>query len=418
MLNHLIEIENNCLHAGCAVIEFALLFGLGFLTAAFLVFLIAPAVHRRVVWFTEKRLKATMPLSPQEVRAQKDMARALFAAENARTDQALTQEREKSVSLQIRNGKLQQEAGRFATENTELQTRIDDLEMEAGDLRSRLRSEESYISQLKSGMRTVEQSGVERDADIESLRKRMSKMAADADNLRIDLATRETEIESLRLRFNTLRDERDTLRQNLTATGTRAKDAELRLAQESDKAARLEERLAREIATNADRETAIERHVQDAARLKENLKSANAEAHDAGQALRAAGLVPPGSSGKTRNGAKLSLGPRIVEIAGNDASTVEPERKVETDIAQMTEEVRNRAAALSDRLPKARTPAHDQAMREEIATIAAKMVALTALREGEQSPIFSLLPTDAGMAEQGARVSLADRAAALLPKRP
>ena len=62
------------------MIEYALLFGLGFLTAAFLVFLVSPAVHRRIVWYTENRLKATMPLSPQEVRAQKDMARALYAA--------------------------------------------------------------------------------------------------------------------------------------------------------------------------------------------------------------------------------------------------------------------------------------------------------------------------------------------------
>jgi hypothetical protein len=50
------------------VIQFALLFGLGFLTAIFLVFLVAPAIHRRIVWFTEKRLRATMPLSAREVR--------------------------------------------------------------------------------------------------------------------------------------------------------------------------------------------------------------------------------------------------------------------------------------------------------------------------------------------------------------
>ncbi|MDK4738374.1 MULTISPECIES: hypothetical protein [unclassified Rhizobium] len=395
------------------MIEFALLFGLGFLTAAFLVFLIAPAVHRRIVWFTEKRLKATMPLSPQEVRAQKDMARALFAAENARTEQALTQERDKSVALQIHNGKLQQEAGRFASENSELRTRIDDLEVEAGELRSRLRREESYISQLKSGIHTAEQVGAEKDADIDGLRKRMTKMAADADNLKIDLATRETEIESLKFRIKTLRDERDTLRQDLNLASLRAKDAELRLGQESDKAQHLEERLDREIAGNADKETAIERHVQDVARLKEKLETAHAEAEEAGRALQAAGLAP---QAKPMNGSKPSTKPRIVDIADHDTNAAEPERNVEDDIAQMTEEVRNRAAALSDRLLKSRSPSHDQAMREEIANIAANMVAMTALKEGEKSPIFDLLPKETSAAEQGARISLADRAAALLPK--
>jgi hypothetical protein len=55
-------------------------------------------------------------------------------------------------------------------------------------------------------------------------------------------------------------------------------------------------------------------------------------------------------------------------------------------------------------------------MREEIAVIAANMVALTARREGDQSPIFDLLPKETIPTEQGARLSLAHRAAALLRK--
>jgi hypothetical protein len=397
------------------VIQYALLFGLGFLTAALLVFLIAPAIHRRIVWFTEKRLRATMPLSPQEVRAQKDMARALFAAENARSEQALTQQRDKTVALQIHNGKLQQEASRLAAGNTESQTRIDDLEVEAGELRSRLRREESYISQLKSSIHAAEQASVEKEADIDGLRKRMTKMAADADNLKIDLATRETEIESLKLRINTLRDERDTLHQDLNAASLRAADAEQSHRQESDKNKRLEERLDREIAGNADKETAIERHAQDVVRLKERLEAAVKESREVNKALRAAGIAPPKKPVKTP---KLSAVSMITDTADNQTNAAEPERTVEDDIAKMTEEVRNRAAALSDRLSKARSPTHDEAMREEIATIAANMVALTALKEGDSSPILGLLPKDKDPAEQAARISLADRVTALLPKHP
>ncbi|MGV1789556.1 hypothetical protein [Rhizobium sp. A37_96] len=403
------------------MIQYALLFGLGFLTAALLVFLIAPAIHRRIVWFTEKRMRATMPLSPQEVRAQKDMARALFAAENARTEHALTQERDKTVALQIHNGKLQQEASRLSAGGTELQTRIDDLEVEAGELRSRLRQEESYISQLKSSIHTAEQASAEKEADIDGLRKRMTKMGADADNLKIDLATRETEIESLKLRINTLRDERDALRQDLSAVSQRAADAEQSLRQESDKSKRLEERLDREIAGNADKETAIERHAQDVIRLRERLEAAVRESREAGKALRAAGLASPKKPAKMP---KLSAASMIAGTADEQAKmteqpqTAEPERTVEDEIAQMTEEVRNRAAALSDRLLKARSPAHDNAMREEIAKIAANMVALTALKEGDSSPIFDLLPKDRDPLDPGARASLADRVAAMLQKHP
>lgn len=403
------------------MIQYALLFGLGFLTAALLVFLIAPAIHRRIVWFTEKRMRATMPLSPQEVRAQKDMARALFAAENARTEHALTQERDKTVALQIHNGKLQQEASRLSAGGAELQTRIDDLEVEAGELRSRLRQEESYISQLKSSIHAAEQASAEKEADIDGLRKRMTKMGADADNLKIDLATRETEIESLKLRINTLRDERDTLRQDLSAMSQRAADAEQSLRQESDKSKRLEERLDREIAGNADKETAIERHAQDVIRLRERLEAAVRESREASKALRAAGLASPKKPAKMP---KLSAASMIAGTADEQAKmteqpqTAEPEPTVEDEIAQMTEEVRNRAAALSDRLLKARSPAHDNAMREEIAKIAANMVALTALKEGDSSPIFDLLPKDRDPLDPDARASLADRVAAMLQKHP
>ncbi|OCI91294.1 hypothetical protein A6U86_21840 [Rhizobium sp. AC27/96] len=397
------------------MIQFALLFGLGFLTAALLVFLIAPAIHRRIVWFTEKRLRATMPLSPQEVRAQKDMARALFAAENARAEQALTQERDKTVALQIHNGKLQQEASRLVAGNTEQQTRIDDLEVEAGELRSRLRCEESYISQLKSSIHAAEQASLEKEADIDGLRKRMTKMAADADNLKIDLATRETEIESLKLRINTLRDERETLREDFNAASLRAADAEQSHRQESDKNKRLEERLDREIAGNADKETAIERHAQDVVRLRERLEAAVKESREASKALRAAGIAPPKKPAKTP---KLSAVSMIPAAADDQTNAAKPERTVEDDIAKMTEEVRNRAAALSDRLLKARSPAHDEAMREEIATIAANMVALTALKEGNASPIPDHLLGNNDPAGQAARISLADRVASLLPKHP
>jgi chromosome segregation ATPase len=387
------------------VIEFALLFGLGFLTAVFLGFLIAPAVHRRIVWFTEKRLKATMPLSPQEVRAQKDMARALYAAENAKTEQALAHEREKAVRLQLRQDTLTKEAGRLASENTELQSQIDEMDVEAGNLRSRLRREESYISQLKTSLRISEQAHAEKETDIDGLRKRLAKMTSDADNLKIDLATRETEVENLRFRLNALRDERDTLRNDINQVTKRAKDAEMRLNQEEAKTQRLEDKLNREVAGTADKDTLLERRLAEVARLKDRLKAANAETREASRALRAAGV--PKQPSRIAKLQTISKTDPVKDAPVADASPV-PLRDVQADIAQMTDEVRNRSKALSDRLTKARSAAQDKAMREEIATIAANMVALTALKEGEQSPIRALLPETIEAGQDG-RVSLAER---------
>jgi hypothetical protein len=87
------------------------------------------------------------------------------------------------------------------------------------------------------------------------------------------------------------------------------------------------------------------------------------------------------------------------------------------DVATRAEEARNRSAALSDRLLKSRSTHQDAALREEIAAIAANMVALTALKEGSNSPIHALLKDDED-ARGSERTSLADRASKLLENPP
>jgi hypothetical protein len=90
-------------------------------------------------------------------------------------------------------------------------------------------------------------------------------------------------------------------------------------------------------------------------------------------------------------------------------------RDEEAEIAALGEEARNRSTAVSDRLLKSHTARQDAALREEIAAIAANMVALTALKEGERSPIHTLLNGSEGK-NGSERTSLADRASELLEK--
>lgn len=381
------------------MIEYALLFGLGFLTAAFLVFLVSPAVHRRIVWYTENRLKATMPLSPQEVRAQKDMVRALYAAENARTAQDLQREREKSLSLQLRHDSLAVDAGRLASELNEARAQIGEMQVEAAEQRSHLRKDENYISQLKTSLHIAEQAGSNKDGELEMLRARLSKLAEQADNLKIDLAARDTEAESLKFRTNALRDERDTMRQDVTVLQKRAKDAEQKLSQQQHMVIRLEDKAARETASAADKETLLGRRQQEIAKLKDQLKAANAELRKAAKVLRDAGLSKAIADLPSEPSDEAELSPFDL-----DAVTT-----------QMGDTLRRRSAALADHLQKARNnTGRDGALREEITSIAANMVALTALKEGSSSPILPLLPDSREKKGQNERINLADRAAAII----
>ena len=214
------------------MIEYGLLFGLGVVTALLAVFLLAPAIHRRIVKFTEDRILATVPMSPQEIRAHKDMVRAEMAASVARTGHDLKLERQKAAQLSIANNQLSAEAGRVYGENADLRTQMQDMEVQASEMRASLRNEEIRHDQTKQQLATQEQSERAKDSRIDELNHLIHRLGTDIDNLKIDLATRDTEAESLKARINALRDEREGLRNELKQVTQRAKDAELRLARE------------------------------------------------------------------------------------------------------------------------------------------------------------------------------------------
>mgnify|MGYP001597990903 CR=1 FL=1 len=364
------------------MIEFAILFGLGFLTASLLALLLAPVVLRRVVWFTEKRLHATLPVSPQEVRAQKDMARALYAAENAKISQSLKQESEKAIAMQMRGETLSQEIIRLQTEKTDLTTHIEALNEETAELRSKLHREEDALLQLRLRFSDLENVVVGRDQEIETLEKRATRLMSDADNMKLELAASDTTAESMQTRIIALRDERDQLRQELKAVTQKARDAQMRLEKEEHRAHRIGEQLQREQMLNADREILLERRGEENSRLRDKLKTANRQTHDTSENLRLAGL----GAMVTDEGALAEPPPENVDMEAPAADEITPD-----SIPALTEAVRHRSAIIANRLARTKTSAEDAELREEIAAVAARMVALTAMKEGETSPIPSLL---------------------------
>lgn len=394
------------------MIQFALLFGLGFLSAALLAMLIAPAIHGRIVRYTENRIKATLPISPQEVRAQRDMARAVYAAENARTKQELVQERDQGVHLKLRYEKLADEARRLQSANQDLQMQVADIDIEAADLRSRLRQEDSYIQQLKAAIEAAEEADAAKGVEIEELQRRVAKLTADADNFRIDLSARETEIENLKFRITSLRDEREALRNDVRLQTTRAKDAETRLAQEEHRALRLEDKLAREISVRTDKETALERRLEEVGRLKEKLKAAATDAREASRSSRKNGSKPsaPAKVAATDSGTPSPIDGALPAGPADIAAVI----AASPALSELADSVHNRATALSERLLKAKTDSNDPAIREELASIAAGMVALTARAEGPASPIHAMLDGGSGADAGHGRESLAARARATL----
>jgi len=384
------------------VIEYALLFALGFLTAGLLGLMVAPAIQRRIVRFAEDRLKATMPLSPQEVRAQKDAARATYAAENAKTMQALRRERDKGVELMLQKEKIHQEATRLAAENTDLQAQMADMNIEVTEMRSAIRELELRMANMRASYENLQRDNNAKADTIRRLSAELDKHEAEFHSLRIDLAARETEIEHLKSLAAGLRDEREALTADLKAETARAREMELRLGRDEGRIRQLETKLAREAAANADRESALEHRAEEIERLKTRVKTANQEIREATKALRAAGVKLPKPTAAS-HAASGAGGKRKEPLEGPDRD-------------RLSDDLRMRATALSERLTNSKTDAHDEALREEVAEIAARMVAFTAMREGEHSTINRLLAGDDANMQTG-RKSLARRAKELLPSK-
>ncbi len=349
------------------MIEYALLFGLGFLSAILLVSLMAPAIHRRIVVYTEKRLRATMPISPQEVRAQKDMARALYAAENARTRQELDAEREKALSLKFRNDTAVTDSSRLLAETRELKSQIETMALEANDLRAKARRHEDAAARLKAALNDAEETALSRTQEISNLTKRVSAISSELDDLKITLSARDIEVEQAKHKLATWRREREALTKELDEANAKNREAANHMNRESRKIARLEEQLATEASRNADNEMLLERRTEEVSRLKQQRATAN-------DTEAPAAVTAPA----------IQLG----------AMAMTPDI-----IAREIEDIRNQSTALTERLLNGKGSGNDEAIRREISQIAARMIALTAAQEGDASPLPSMIargPSESG----------------------
>jgi chromosome segregation ATPase len=134
-------------------IENIMYFALGALAASLLALAILPAVWRRAVRLTKKRIEAATPITMAEFRADKDQLRAEFALSTRRLEMNVEALRRR-LSEQLRDiNRKRSEVGAIKGERdthlqqmreleereAELRRRILDLEKESADLTQRLR---------------------------------------------------------------------------------------------------------------------------------------------------------------------------------------------------------------------------------------------------------------------------------------
>ncbi|SFO09331.1 hypothetical protein SAMN03159463_01091 [Mesorhizobium sp. NFR06] len=373
------------------MVQSVLFFVLGFLCAVFLVSLVAPAVWRRAVVLTRRRLEASLPLTPAEIQADKDRVRAEYAMTTRRLEIVAKNLQEKVAEQMVEIGRGREALKGLAVETKDKNQALADLQAKNAELRQR----EEDLHRLSEKQAQTERALEKRALELQKLGQMYDDASFSSSNRQIELVARESELEKLASDIAMLRSQRKEADRRNQEIASESKAAREALKAEKTKTAELDKKVERLLATLADREEKLDRREKDLARLRERLKEPAAAN---GVARLAAGAdVKRDDVDKAiakLEGDRERLEARLAALAREN-------KQLKTDLAAS-------GAGKAESAGDARSGA---GLREQMNELAAEVVNLTMRLDGPDSPIAKALASEG---QQGGRgISLADRVRAL-----
>ena len=396
------------------MIQTALSFALGFLVAAALVLLVAPAFWRRAVRLTRESLEASMPLSGEELQARIDSVRAEHAMEMRRLEMKAEAIKKKAAQDLVEITRHREEANDLRKACRERDDALVALQSRHDDLNARLVASEETVRKLEARMATTDDQLSERMAEVDELSRLYEESSLTASTRQIELVNRESDMERLNETIVRLRNERNEAERAMKEAQRGKIDMEEAFAAERKRVAGLERKIERMMTTLSNRDEKLERREKEVERLKEQIKAGggDSQASDRLTELEA-----------ERARLEIEVADLSLQLSsaggGNDGQKNGKRRtgkaeleRLQSRLTALTREnkkLRTRVAAASEETPG------DDVLREQIAGLAAEVVGITAALEGPDSPIDKALSApDADAKGDGtARPSLAERVRAL-----
>ena len=279
------------------VIQSVLFFSLGFLCAFLLALMVAPAIWRRAVALTRKRLEASMPMSPDVIRADKDQIRAEFAMMARKLELEAQTAREKAAEARADLGRKREEIKQLTADRVERDARIIELEAVRSGLEEELSARDGSLATLRGHLDDALAKLESLSADYENLGARHNIETETASNLKTELVERQAQIEKLSADVSALRVERKEADRWVREVLADNKAGQEALRNERKRVADLEKRVERLLTDLTDREERLERREKELSRLKGDQKFVAAKARE-GSTLddgRQNGLEAPAS---------------------------------------------------------------------------------------------------------------------------
>lgn len=371
------------------MVQSVLFFVLGFLCAGFLALMIAPAIWRRAVALTRKRIEASIPLTQTEILADKDRVRAEYAMSTRRLEISVKALREKVAEQLVEISRGHEAMKGLAIERMEKNQVLSEL----GAKSEMLRQREDELLRLSDRLKETERKLEKRALELEKLESMYDDASFSSSSRQIELVARESEMQKLASDIALLRGQRkeaDRRGQEIAAESKAARDA---VKAEKKKTADLDKKVERLLATLADREDKLDRREKELARLREKSK-----AEDSTPALRLVGRG--GDVAKSDDVDKA-----IAKLDGD-------RERLEARLTVLARENKQLKADLTALVVS--NPADgSSALREQMNELAAEVVHLTAKLEGPDSPIAKALAVPSDARSGNGERSLADRVRAL-----
>lgn len=371
------------------MVQSVLFFVLGFLCAGFLALMIAPAIWRRAVALTRKRIEASIPLTQTEILADKDRVRAEYAMSTRRLEISVKALREKVAEQLVEISRGHEAMKGLAIERMEKNQVLSEL----GATSEMLRQREDELHRLSDRLKETERKLEKRALELEKLESMYDDASFSSSSRQIELVARESEMQKLASDIALLRGQRkeaDRRGQEIAAESKAARDA---VKAEKKKTADLDRKVERLLATLADREDKLDRREKELARLREKSK-----AEDTTPALR---LV-----GRGGDVAKSDDVDKAIAKLDSDRERLEARLTV---LARENKQLKADLTALVVSNPADGS----SALREQMNELAAEVVHLTAKLEGPDSPIAKALAVPSDARSGNGERSLADRVRAL-----
>ncbi len=406
---------------------------LGFLASAFLALMVAPAIWRRAVVLTRKRIEGAVPLSLNEIQADKDQLRAEFAMSTRRLELSVENLRNKAAEQMIEISRKRDELTELTDETEVKSENLSKLEAQGGDLRAQLTRREEQLSDATQRLRAAESILDERGAEIDLLEQRYRAAATESDGRRIELVARDTQLQNLTDKVTDLNKVKNETNKASGQIKSELKTLKRELRGENRRTKDLEKRLEKMQSTLADREEKLERRERELAKSRERSKNSKSSSSEAETELAKT------KAEKIELEAEIAQSNLRMEALLDDASNENVEkalshiRQNNSALEDTLHKIESERDALKVELSAIRLSSGEEwdserrenaVLRERINDLAAQVTAMTGLLEGDESIIGDILARTekpvakrpkkaANPADDGSISSLAERIRAL-----